>query len=146
MLPSRWILTASLCFVAACGIKTEYIELNPPPHVMAPRSPDQVAIFTTGLPERPYVEVGTIEVKQEIYNGASASEIMRVLREEAARRGCDGLVLLGANDETVVEGSSGSHGGSVSSKTLKGYRATCIVYKGGVAETAPATSAPTHGS
>jgi hypothetical protein len=46
------------------------------------------------------------------------------MREEAGRQGCEGLVVNGSNDAVIVGGG----GGTVSGGTLKGYRATCIVY------------------
>ena len=56
------------------------------------------------------------------------------MREDAAQRGCDGLVFVGSNDATVVNGTDGN----VSNATLAGYRATCIVYNG----EAPPPAAP----
>jgi hypothetical protein len=50
--------------------------------------------------------------------------------------------LQGANDATVVSGSSGPGGGTVSSRTLKGYRASCIVYTGDAAPSAPSSAPP----
>lgn len=50
-------------------------------------------------------------------------------REEAARRGCDGLVLLGSNDGVQLHGNSGKYGGGTYGRTLKGYRGTCVVWK-----------------
>ena len=56
------------------------------------------------------------------YDYVSPAENDR-MREDAASRGCDGLVVLGTNNVTVVTGGTNY----VSSTTLKGYRATCIV-------------------
>ena len=56
------------------------------------------------------------------------------MREKAARMGCDGLVLLGANDRM----QSPFPGNVVS--TLRGYRSTCIVYAD------PGTESVTTGS
>lgn len=126
---ARRSLVLSLVLVSTgCGIHTEYIPMNTPPRPLAPRPPEQVEMFSSQKPSRPYVEVGTIEVQQQAYNGSTASSIVTTLRAEGGRRGCDGLVMLGANDALFVAGSSGPNGGSVSSRTLKGYRASCIVY------------------
>jgi hypothetical protein len=130
----RWAL-ASFFLLTACGIKTEYIPLNASPRPMQPRRPEEVEMFTTSRPDRPFIEVGTIEVQQEKYNSSTAAEIMNALRVEGAQRGCEGLIVFGDNDSMVVE-SSGSKG-NVHSTTLKGYRATCIVYKTMVASAAP---------
>src|ERR1043165_112697 len=123
-----FLLLGSVVGLAGCGIGVEYVPLTPPPPAMPPRVASQVEMFTGSRPKRPFVEVGSIEVQQEKYNSASAEEIVGALREEAGARGCDGLLILGANDATDVSGSATQSGGWVSSKTLKGYRGTCIVY------------------
>jgi len=129
--------------LAGCGIDVQYIPMNTPPHAMTPRPASQVEMFAGSRPKRPFVEVGAIEVQQEKYNNASAEEIVAALRDQAGERGCDGLLLIGANDATDVSGSADRSGGWVSSKTLKGYRATCVVYtQAAVAQTAPPPCTP----
>jgi hypothetical protein len=86
----------------------------------------QVEVFSSGRPERPFVEVGIIETQQQsMYSLDKPDAVFAELREEAGRQGCDALILLGTNDgmQVVV----GQYGGS--GQTLKGYRATCAVYK-----------------
>ena len=125
-------LIMASCFAlaaAACGIDVAYLPLNPPPHLMTPRPKEQVELFASKLPDRPFVEVGSIEVQQEDYNHASPQQLTERMRELAGRRGCEGLILAGANDGTSVSGGVSNGTGFVSGRTLKGYRATCIVYK-----------------
>ena len=124
---------------AACGTNIDYIPLNSPPHAMAPRAPESVELFTTSPPQRPYVEVGAIESQQQQMSTDSVEDIYAKMREAAAERGCDGLVIVASNDATEVNGSMSHGNGYVSSRTLKGYRATCIVWTD-AAPAAPATA------
>jgi hypothetical protein len=83
-------------------------------------------MFLTKTPERPYVEVGMIEARQgSDMSRVKAPEIIAALRAQAAKQGCDGVVLTG-NDDAVVGGSARGFGVTT---TLKGYRASCIVYE-----------------
>jgi len=125
---SSSILLSSLAFLslAAC-VRVDYIPLNDPPHAMVPRDPGQVQVFQTEKPTRPYAEVATIE-KQS--GSTSPETIMEKMREEAGKRGCDGLILTGNNDATITTGSFNRRGGSINTQELKGYRGMCIVYTG----------------
>ncbi|MDC0712364.1 hypothetical protein POL68_28130 [Stigmatella sp. ncwal1] len=123
---SLLLLAAALC---GCGTRIAYIPTNAPPRAMQAHSPDSVQIFTTQQPERPYVEVGLIEAQQESHSVDTEETVFTRLREEAAHRGCDGLVLLGSNDSVQIIGSGSQFGGNTSGRTLKGYRGTCIVWK-----------------
>ena len=131
---SSSIILSSLAFLslAAC-VNVNYIPLNDPPHAMVPRDPGQVQVFQTEKPTRPYAEVATIETQS---GSVRPEEIMTKMREEAGKRGCDGLILTGTNDATETNGSFGRRGGSIHTTELKGYRGMCIVYTG------PATDAP----
>jgi hypothetical protein len=119
-----------------CGTSIDYVPLNTPPRALAERSPDAVEMFTTAPPKRPYVEVGTIKSLQQAYSSDTTEAIYAKMRAEAGKRGCDGLVILGSNNLTVVSGNSTS----VSSRTLEGYRASCIVYTEAPAAVATATT------
>jgi hypothetical protein len=126
----RGLAFASLAaLLAGCGTTIEYVPLNSPPHPLVMKAPEAVEMFTTAVPTKPYVEVGTIESRQQAYSGDDTAAIYAKMREEAAARGCDGLVITGSNDATLVSGSTYNGSGSVSSRTLKGYKATCIAYK-----------------
>ena len=127
---------------AGCGIDVQYVQTNTPPRAMSPRPAQQVEVFASARPKRSFQEVGLIEVQQEGANYDDAAEIIGRLREEAGLHGCDGLVMLGANDATSVSGSANQSGGFVSSRTLKGYRASCIVYTD-AAQPAPCLPEPT---
>jgi hypothetical protein len=119
---------------AGCGTAIEYTELNTPPGPMQPRDPGSVEVFTTSRPARPFTEVGLIESQQE--SGLSTdgmAEIIQQMRIVAGERGCDALIISGAND-AVVGHANNDHGHV---QTLKGYRGACVVYTGEAPPMAP---------
>jgi hypothetical protein len=76
------VATAGFCSVGcAPGNMTP---LNDPPHALTPRSPEQVEMFMTGRPTRPYAEVALID---------GAHLPMARVRECAAQLGCDALYV-----------------------------------------------------
>jgi len=105
--------------LTACA-KVDYIPLNASPRPMAPRDPEKVIIFQTRRPDRPYVEVATIEVVSPQSSGAA----MERLRQEAGEHGCDALVLTGTKDSTTITATNRT----VTSTENRGYRGTCIVF------------------
>ena len=121
LIPSLLLLAVA----TGCGTHVAFLPTNSPPHALAAKDPDSVQIFTTSRPDRSFVEVGIVESQQEsMYSTASEQDVFRELRAEGARHGCDGLVLLGSMDR--VGASVNQYGGAA--KTLRGYRATCIVW------------------
>ncbi|MEL6760754.1 MAG: hypothetical protein AAFP04_10165 [Myxococcota bacterium] len=116
------LLTVALGLLIACGAKTRFSPLNASPKEMQPRSPETVEIFSSKSPERDFVEVGMISARQSS-SFSSEDAVLPALREEAANRGCDGLILGGSDDEVVGDGLSNTV------TTLKGLTGTCIVYK-----------------
>lgn len=129
------LLASSLLFTAACGTKVAYIPTNAPAHAPVARAPEAVDVYTVDTPARPFREIGLLEAqKASGFSFHERPEIFAALRKEAARRGCDGVILLGTNDK--VDGwssvSTTPDGGAELShhtETLEGYRATCIVYE-----------------
>jgi hypothetical protein len=99
---------------------------------MQRRLPSTVEMFTTRVPDRPYVEVAMIETRQGHMSGETQEDVFGMLRGQAAEMGCDGVVLLGAND-AVVSNSTTSGGTypvtTVRVRTLHGYRGTCIMWR-----------------
>jgi hypothetical protein len=94
------------------------------------RNPDDVEVFMTGPPNRPYREIGYVEAQQDsLYSTDDQAEIFRRLRESAALNGCDGVVVQSA-DATAGGGSVYKGTGSVAVGTLRGYRGVCIVWNG----------------
>jgi hypothetical protein len=90
--------------MACAGVS--YTPLNSPPHPTQPKPAESVAMFTSATPTQKYVEIGTI--KGEHDSIATDEGMFQKMREEAGRRGCDGLVVMQRGDRVAV--------------------ATCIVY------------------
>jgi hypothetical protein len=120
---------ALLCFAAACGTTTRFVATNPSPHPLAAKQPQQVDIYTTGSPDVEYVEVGIIQTRQASeLSTKDMPGIISDMRSQAAKIGCDGVIINGAADKhqsstTVTESSASS-----SSSTLEGFWGACIVY------------------
>jgi hypothetical protein len=94
----------------ACFGATQVTHTNTPPRTLAPRPPAEVHIFTTAPPTVPYLEVAIIE------SNLGASEVPKhiaALRDEAARIGCDGVVINNRNSDNDPS---------------RGYWGACIVY------------------
>lgn len=122
-----WVLVALL---AGCGSRSSYVDTGRRPVPTPSRPFNEVDVFTATQPTRPFREAGLIESRQASgWSTDSPNEVMRELRDEAAKRGCDGVIVTGSADE-VVGGSAVGAGGTVTQSvtTLKGYRAVCIVY------------------
>jgi hypothetical protein len=122
-------LLPALALLAACGTTTRFVATNPSPHPLAAKSADKVDIYTSGQPQVSYVEVGIIQSRQS--SGFSVDEMPQVLskmRTEAAKIGCDGVIVNGANNKTEGSGWSDRDGGSSSVQTLEGFWGACIVY------------------
>jgi hypothetical protein len=113
-----------LLLLAACGTTIRTTEINPAPRPLAARSPESVEVFTSGPPARPYKDLALFEAQQESeYSSDNTREFIIEMRAEAARRGCDGLVIGGITHETrrtLLD----SH----EATSQKGMTATCIVY------------------
>jgi hypothetical protein len=126
-LPAARYLAALALLVAACGTTTQVVPTNPSPRALVPRSPDAVDVFTTSAPPRPFVEVAIIQARQSSqYSVDSMPEIIAAMREQAARVGCDGVVIHGESNKVVSSGGWGEMGTNTSS--LDGYWGACIVY------------------
>ncbi|HWL88672.1 MAG TPA: hypothetical protein VNO21_22875 [Polyangiaceae bacterium] len=105
----------------ACGIQTDYVPLNPPSHTLHARMLADVEVFDEGnSPPRQYVEVATIEARRMSNNHATKEELIKNIRDVAARHGCDAVRILGGVD---MDGR-------------RGYRGACITY-----DEAPAVTA-----
>ena len=101
-------------------VKVDYIPLNASPRPMVPRDPEKVTVFQTQRPDRPYVEVATIEV----VSPSGPASAMERLRQEAGERGCDAIVLTGTKDSTTITATNRT----ITSTENSGYRAACIVF------------------
>jgi hypothetical protein len=127
-----------LAAVVGCGTTVQFTPTNPPPRPLTSRPAESVQVFTASRPDQPFVEVGLLEAQQSsALSLDQRPDVMQKMRVEAARMGCDGIILLGANDQ--VQGSiDPKYGGSVN--TLQGYRATCIMFKQAAGAAVPAAA------
>lgn len=105
---------------AGCGTTMSQTQINPAPHAMAARPAASVEIISSGPPTRPHVDVALLQAQQEAYSLDNNADMIAKLREQAARLGCDALVIKGPDN--------GSYGDRDNTWTLHGYFATCIAY------------------
>jgi hypothetical protein len=131
-----------LLALVGCGTAIRTTAINAPPRPMAPRPPDSVELFTSGAPDRPHVDVAFIETEEQSSLSVSDTpEMLRALREEGGRMGCDAVVLGGASsrDPGVRDAETWI---LEDSKGRKGFYGTCIVYTAPPAPPAAAPPAP----
>jgi len=125
----RLLIASLLALTPACGTTTRWVATNPSPRPLVPRHPSTVEVWTTGIPNRAYTEVGIITARQSSeFSVDEMPQIIKELRAEAARIGCDAISIQGKDDK-VVGGSSFTRGsGSGWTDTLEGYWGACLVY------------------
>src|SRR5688572_27423068 len=68
--------------------QTTIVATNPPPHSLAPRPPNEVAIVSTP-PARPFIEVGLVEGYPTTEAENEPASILASMRRAAGRHGCD---------------------------------------------------------
>ena len=108
---------------SACAPTTTFVETSD--YQAVPKeSGSDVEVFQT-RPTRRFVESGMLEGHQGLYD--SAEKVIPAMREEAARRGCDAIIVTGSADD--VSGTTYEGTGSVG--TRKGYRGVCIMWADG---------------
>jgi hypothetical protein len=109
--------------LSACGTAMAWMPLNEPPHPLTPKTTSAVELFQTQTPEKPYVEVGMIQAGlQSAFSSADEFAILDQIRTDAARRGCDGVIITGRDKRADVSEFA------VSERT-QSINGTCIVYK-----------------
>ena len=119
----------AVLLITACGTTTQFAPTNPSPHPLAARPAESVAVFATGLPDRPFVEVGIIQARQSSeFSVDELPEILAEMRIEAGHRGCDGLVINGTRDASSSTTTVSHRAMTSSSKTLEGFWGACIVF------------------
>jgi hypothetical protein len=121
------VVALSLGLAAGCGVSSSFVPTAASPRAMQPRPVEDVEVFLS-RPDLPLREVGMIEVQQDVFNHASANALVGELRRTAAQAGCEGVLISGANDGVFGHGSVSDGYGSMHTRTLKGYRGTCLVF------------------
>jgi hypothetical protein len=128
--------SSAILLISGCemGTAIHEVPLNSPPGSMVPREPESVEVFSSQRPSEPYAEIAMIEAEASMY-GDAPEVVMTKLREYAAQKGCDAIILNGG--WTVTQGR-----GLMTTTALKGYRVTCVVYTGSDAHHAKAAADP----
>lgn len=114
--------------LAACGTTTTFAPTNPSPVRLRPKRAHEVQIYTSTTPTIPFVEIGLLQSRQSSeLSSAEFPELIAGLRAEAAKIGCDGVILQGASNHNQM----GLFSKNNSRVELSGFWATCIVYDPG---------------
>jgi hypothetical protein len=80
--------------VNGCGSGIRYSQTTAPPRKMASRPAADVEVFSVGLPERPYLEVGTFSTRTLVEaSPEKRQQAVVAMRGRAGKVGCDGLVI-----------------------------------------------------
>lgn len=118
-----------MLLLTACGTTTQFAATNPSPRPLTARPAHSVTVFATGLPDRPFVEVGIIQARQSSeLSFDEMPEIIAEMRGEAARQGCDGLVINGTRDAQSSSTTVSRDAVTSSRSTLEGFWGACIVF------------------
>lgn len=142
MKPARALLALFSALVGCSNVVT-FMPLGDPPRQPQPHPPDEVEIFLTRGPPKPYAVVGLIQS-----GGGWASEpaMIAALKREGGKRGCEAVFLANKvkasntsehrttdikGDVYIVTATGGSH--------TVGLDAYCIMYA--EAPTTPALTA-----
>ena len=121
--------------LTACFNTNSVSATNPSPRPLTPRPVMSVAIFSSARPTRPFVEVAILKAQQHTaYSGTS--DVLLTMRTEAARIGCDALVLNGTSDAAYQSG----WGNNTSTAVYEGFWGAGIVYTDTDATAAPAVA------
>jgi len=123
-----------LSIVGCGGSELSFTPLQAAPHQLFARIGAQVELFLAARPTRPFVEIGMIQAE----GGSSsdqASTSLAEMRGIAGQHGCDGLIILGANEAATAAPGAAQMAGA--------YRGSCIVYTDTTnAAAAPVAAAP----
>lgn len=114
-----WIV--AVLTLGACGPEINVQPLNPSPHPLSRRSPAEVQVFTSAIPERPYIEIALISASK-----GQAEDHLGAIRERAAEVGCDALIFTALPRTNTSEGFV--NGRYAATSTTSGSAATCVVW------------------
>ncbi len=105
---------------------------------MSLRPPQSVQVFTTAQPRSPYREVMLLQAEEaNVYADVDEHELLEDLRERAGGLGCDGIIVTPTGNVAKYPPPRKMRPRQCS-RTLRGFRAACIVYD----TTAPQPAAP----
>jgi hypothetical protein len=116
-------LIATALIVCGCGTDVHYTALVRTPRGDA-RSPESVKVYLSSPPSRPHRDIGLLEAEQSSeFSLDSTRDMIRKMRERAARIGCDAIFVKGVGSNT-----NRFLGVSDSPSSTKTITATCIRY------------------
>lgn len=104
--------------LGGCAVSTAFSPTNAPPHALSARAPASVEVHTLAPTDRPFVDIGLFEAYIDTV-ADNRDKVMKRLREDAGKRGCDAIITTAGSAVTPVLGPSVD--------TV--YHATCIVYR-----------------
>jgi hypothetical protein len=97
-MPLRSVVAAAVLGVLiGCAPQTLFVATNPSPRALAPRDVSSVMVFTTTVPDRPYVEVGLVSSRVTMNPPQSKAMLVEAVRTAAAQQGCDGIIYAPGN-------------------------------------------------
>ena len=116
-------LITTLLILCGCGTDVQYTALARTPRT-AGRPPESVKVYLSGPPKRPHRDVGLLEAEQmSEFSWDDSRDMIRKMRETAARVGCDAIFVKGIGSNT--DRFLGVTDTPTSTKTMT---ATCIRY------------------
>jgi hypothetical protein len=125
----------AIVLATGCGTTISATQINTAPRPMQPRPPHTVQIFTSGPPQRPYVDIAFLEAEQTTdLSVDGTAEFFVKLRGRAAAMGCDGIVIgqrTNRATQSILELSNiltPKNQTDFGVQNIKGLTATCIVY------------------
>ncbi len=107
----RVALPTLVAVTVGCGPSIKYFPMNTPPDNIVPA---EIEVMTL-RPDRPYVELGIIQVKESdfpLFSSSSGEEMINALKEKATSIGADAIVLTDFATEMSVTSSIDAHGNS----------------------------------
>jgi len=126
-MPSRYALLWLLLCASGCGTFVTTTLINDGYGAGEPRQPRSIAIFSSGPPATPHVDVALLEAEQTHgLNDQGTDVMLERLREQAGKLGCDGIVLGSFSSRGSDLAGTGWEPFDPGSTTL---HATCIVYR-----------------
>lgn len=123
------VVVAALFVGCAIPSPVQYSFLNTPPHRVSPRSWEQVEVFQGSLPPRSFVQIGTIDAPDSLENYSDA-DLIRYARAEAARHGCEALIVTSlVSRSAVTERIFTRTYVTRDTSSAHGFTCACIVYR-----------------
>lgn len=108
-----------------CGTTVQYAATNAPIRAMRARPPETVRVFSSGVPNVPYTEVGILQARQSsTWSVDQMPEIIEEMRARAAEIGCDGILITSRADKTTLYADP-HH---IHMGTREGYQGACIQF------------------